>query len=85
MRALRFNPLQAEAVRKMRLSFTYIRVNILDSDLWSDLHTNAAAERLVTAIRRHFADYGANITEQVMQGFVVTPELLARLRAARKH
>ena len=67
-----------------KLSVTYIKKNILDKDLWSDLHTNRAKENLELAIRNHFSDYGVNITGQIMSKFEITDEVLSKLRKTYK-
>lgn len=75
----------AESVSKTKVTFSYIRDNVMDSELWSNLHTNRAAQELESCVRRHFSEYGANIVERIMDRFSATPELIEKLKKARKN
>lgn len=60
-----------------KLSTSYIKSKVVDKDVWSDLFTNRAKEKLKTALFMHLCGLGANVSDQVMNKFAITDEVVA--------
>ena len=63
-----------------KLSTSYIKSQVVNEEVWPDLFTNMAKERLKAAVLKHLSGLGANVSNQVMNKFEITDEVVAACR-----